>query len=175
MICVVGCNHGIQSRHQDADGPFSVLFEDPPEAKCQKSHFARLIDEIIKGRSIQFIGEEWGLQETSIAREVAADAVRWVNINTTLNELTTMGIPTDYTTKGKYTAHQAAQWNREREQVMFRKVQDSRGDARELLVVCGFEHLQPLANLFRTIENCVATIDYREFSWYRAGVFDDHP
>jgi len=166
LIYVVGCNHGIQPRDQDA------LFGDTSQARDQKSHFTTLIEEIIKGHKIQFVGEEWGLQETTIARASAGNGVRWANINTSREDLREMGIPPDYL-KGEYSSGQKAQWNRQREQVMLRKIQEYKGDTERLLVVCGFEHLQPLAELLLKINTSVATIDYRNLSWYQPNVFTD--
>jgi hypothetical protein len=53
---------------------------------------------------------------------------------------------------------------------MLEKIREHRGGARNLLVVCGFAHLERLSGLLQK-EGTVQPIDYRKCKWYRAGVF----
>jgi hypothetical protein len=47
---------------------------------------------------IQFVGEEWGLEKETIAHAVAEEkgGILWENINTSHEDLDTLGIPLDY-------------------------------------------------------------------------------
>jgi hypothetical protein len=96
----------------------------------------------------------------------------WVNINTSLEELDAMKIPRDYI-HGAYTPAQKQQWTRQREAAMFKKVQENKGKATKYLVVCGFEHMEPLAGMLRKDCNTIELVDYRQQEWYQAGVFAD--
>lgn len=165
MIYVVGCIHGIQPRDED------WLGGDSPEAKEQKSFFTGLIREILAREDIQFVGEEWGRPEITIAHAIAdSHGILWANINTSLHELEEMGIPTNYVT-GPYTAEQKAQWHRQREQFMLLKIQQERGEAANLLVVSGFEHMQPMSEVLQKLDNRIKTVDYRLLGWYQPRVF----
>jgi hypothetical protein len=169
MIYVVGCNHGIQPRDED------WLRGDTPEARDQKSRFTKVIAETIKEGEIQFVGEEWGRVETTIAHELAENCgIPWANINTSTADLKRMGIPCDYV-KGPFTPEQKERWHRQREQFMLRRIQENRGAAQNLLIVCGFEHLQPLSDLLRRGGTTVAPVDYRELDWYQPGIFSEDP
>ena len=63
-IIVVGCNHGIQPH--DAD----VVFGDSEQVVEQKNQFANLIESLIKADGIEFIGEEWGLDNPTSAHRL---------------------------------------------------------------------------------------------------------
>jgi hypothetical protein len=89
-ISVVGCNHGIQ-----VCGPFSVL--DSADQREQRGHFAALLEDIIKRENIDFIGEEDGSVEETIAEHLAeACNIPHRNINTSNTDKDRMGIPRNY-------------------------------------------------------------------------------
>jgi hypothetical protein len=167
VILVVGCNHGIQYREDP-------LFDSPEQGE-QKVEFAGFIDGVLKGNRIQFVGEEWGLAEMSNAHAVADanNQIPWANINTSLAELREMEIP-DHYVDGDYPSEQKELWNRQREQVMFRKLLETRGAAKRLVVVCGFGHMEPLTQLFRRICKFAESVDYRRLGWYDANAFRLH-
>jgi hypothetical protein len=166
MIWVAGCNHGIQPRDED------WLTGDSPEARGQKAGFTELIEGILTREEIQFVGEEWGREEITIAYTAAERyGIPWANINTSAEELRKVSIPTDYV-DGPFSDDQKAQWHRQREQVMLRKLQEKRGDSANLLVVCGFDHMEPMSELVCGIGPSVKTVDYRKSEWYRPGVFN---
>jgi hypothetical protein len=159
----VGCNHGIQ-----VCGPFSEL--DSADQREQRGHFAALLEDIIKREMIDFIGEEDGSVEETIAEHLAeACNIPHRNINTSNTDKDRMEIPRNYD-EGPYTNEQKAYWHRQREQFMLEKIREHRGDARNLLIVCGFTHLERLSGLLQQ-EVTVQPIDYRKCEWYRAGVF----
>ncbi|MGA9055244.1 MAG: hypothetical protein WB763_01905 [Terriglobia bacterium] len=165
MIYVVGCNDGIQPRDQD------WLGGDSPEAMAQKAHFAELIERIIQERKIQFVGEEWGLPDiTTACASAGTHRIQWVNINASRDDLDRLGIPHDYV-KGDFSEAQRRHWHSQREQVMLCKLKENRGEALNVLAVCGFEHMESLAELLRIDGVAAETVDYRKMDWYRAGVF----
>jgi len=169
MVYVLGCNHGIQPRDED------WLGGDSPAAKEQKTHFAELIKHIIQAGSIQFVGEEWGLPEITTAHSLAeACHIRWENINTSFEDLDRLGIPRDYA-KGNFTQAEKEHWHSQREQIMLHKLKESHREALNILVVCGFEHMESLVNLLRLAGWVVRTVDYRCMNWYQRGVFAEDP
>ncbi len=167
-IVVVGCNHGVQARDRDA------LFGDSDQAKKQKTQFAQLISALIKENQLEFVGEEWGLASMTIAHVAADenDKIPWANINTTLEQLDTLKIPRDYL-QGAYSVVQKEQWSRQREPVMLLKLLECRRNAERYLVVCGFEHMGPLAGMLGKICESVELVDCRKQPWYDDAVFSD--
>ena len=83
-----------------------------------------------------------------------------------------MKIPRDYI-HGAYSPEQKQQWTRQREGVMVKKLREGRGAATNLLVICGFEHVEPLADMLREDCDTVERVDYRQQQWYQAGLFAD--
>lgn len=164
-IVIVGCNHGIQPEGADA------VFGDGEQVTEQKKQFADLIESLIKENKIEFVGEEWGLEcATSAHKHAEANKKSWTNINTTLEELDAMKIPRDYI-QSAYSPEQKQQWTRQREAVMLKKLVENKGKATRYLIVCGFEHMKPLAEGLRKDCNTIEIIDYRQREWYQAGVF----
>jgi len=169
MICIVGCNHGIQPQDED------WLAGDTLEAKEQKAHFAELIQEIIQTDKIQFVGEEWGLREITTAHALAdTHEIPWSNINTSLDDLDRLEIPHGYA-KANFTEAQKKRWHSQREQIMLRKLKEKRGEAQNILIVCGFDHVEGLADLLGQESVVVKTVDYRKKRWFQAGVFSEDP
>lgn len=187
---VLGCKHGIQP----PEG-FSVLGLPMACQRCsssvtgipqgtstcehiqrQRSHFRDLIAEIIKERKIRFVGEEWGLPHKTIACELIGSD-KWRNINTTPSDLKRMGIPSDYLDKEngkyKYSDAQRAAWHKQREEHMLRRIIQEQGNAKSVLVICGFAHMNPLARLLQQDSPSVCTRDYRNEGWYRPDIFSE--
>lgn len=90
LIYVIGCNHGIQP--VDAD-PF-----DGEQVLAQRVHFRELLTELIHASDTQFVGEEWGRANYTIAHLVADKNgnIPWSNINTSHEDLDAMQIPRNY-------------------------------------------------------------------------------
>lgn len=169
MIFVVGCNHGIQKASEDDLLPFDNI----AEIRTQRLSFSRLLEAIVTKDEIQFVGEEWGLPESSLAQNLAERiGTAWANINTSLEDLDRMGIPQNYV-HGPYSQADKDRWNRQREEFMFGRIQENKGDAQNLLIVCGFQHLGPLRELLGRNEEQVRPVDYRGLDWYVPGVFCD--
>jgi hypothetical protein len=165
LIYVVGCNHGIQPIDRDV--------WDTPKTLEQRAHFRKLITQIIKEND-QFVGEEWGLPTMTIAHAAAAEngKILWANINTSDEELDSMKIPRDYV-NGRYPAEQKERWHRQREQVIMKKITEQKGNAKQFVIICGFEHMQPLRDSLRKIYESVESVDYRTMNWYDKHAFPD--
>lgn len=170
MIFVIGCNHGIQKASEDD----LLLIDNIAEIKTQRLSFSHLLEAIITKGKIQFIGEEWGLPESSIAQNLAKEKRRiaWANINTSLEDLDRMRIPQKYVNR-PYCQADKDRWNRQREEFMFGRIQENKGDAQNLLIICGFCHLAPLTKLLAQNRDKVEVVDYRQMKWYRPDVFCD--
>lgn len=167
MVYVVGSNHGIQ---QDEIGDTQENTEERTE---QRAHFTQLIEEIVSKEKVDLICEEWDHDGgITIARGIAGKCgTRWFNINTGAEDLRQMGIPPIYTKLTALQPGRKAQWHAEREKFMLRKIQEKRGCAENLLVICGFDHMLPLSELLREGIADVEVVDYRKLDWYRPGVF----
>jgi hypothetical protein len=167
LIYVVGCNHGIQVEPGDL-----WAASDSSEQQEQRNHFAGLLEDIIKEKKIEFIGEEAGrVGETSAGRLANKYKIPATNINTTNADKEKMGIPKGYPT-GLYRNEQKEQWHRKREQFMLQRIRKHRGEAKNLLIICGFEHLDRLSGFLQQ-DGEVQRIDYRKFGWYRAAFFGE--
>jgi pheromone shutdown protein TraB len=166
-IVVVGCNHGIQPRDPDP------LLGDCDQVKEHKAQFQKLIDALVKQNKIQFIGEEWGMPSITIAH-VTADAatIPWVNFNTTHEDLDALKIPREYLIE-THSPEQKEKWTRQREPVMLKKILERKGNATQLLVICGFGHMKPLGEMLRKTCGATETVDCRMLDWYDDQLFAD--
>ena len=81
-----------------------------------------------------------------------------------------MKIPRGYI-NGAYPPEQKQEWSRQRETVMLKKLMESKAKATRYLVVCGFEHMERLAEGLKKGCNTIEIIDYRQREWYQAGMF----
>lgn len=162
---VVGCNHGIQRRE-----PISC-FDDTTVVRQQRSCFKDFLAGVIEQQGIEFIGEEWGCPQATFAHALAAEhEIHYSNISTTCEDLKGPGIPADYLS-GNYADSQKKAWLRWREGFMFGKIKKGQGDAQSVLVICGFAHMNPIADLLRRDCADVVIVDYRKTDWYQTGVF----
>jgi len=165
MIYVVGCNHGIQAEK------IGDTQENTQERTEQRTSYAELIEATLREGEIQFVGEEWGTNGTTIAHAVAnKHGIPWANINTSPADLKQMRIHPFYT-KLRCPPGRKAKGHDQRERFMLHKIQESRGQAKNLLVICGFDHMLPLSDLLREENAEVKFIDYRNRDWFRRGVF----
>lgn len=165
MIYVVGCEHPIQS-----SDPYPLL-EGSPAVKEQRDYFRQLVGRILIDGKVELVAEEWGCpSETSAELLAGKHMVRYININTSLEDLDALGIPHDYIDPIKYTAEQRLEWLRRRERFMLERIRDARGPAEVLLIICGFDHLDQLAKQLGDGER-VNQVDYRKEKWCRHDVF----
>lgn len=167
MVIVVGCNHGIQQKDPDQ------VFGDSDAVTEQKRCFTNFLETTIERGKVDFIGEEWGLPTQAIARSLATERqIPWANINTSTDDLRTMGIPCDYV-HGSYPVDDKGRWNAMREEFMLKKIRQERGEAKNVLIICGFCHQGPLKKLLEKTGEHPELVNYRTLGWYRRGLFTD--
>lgn len=165
MFHIVGCNHGIQV----GDSGFAAL--DSADQNEQRAHFRQMLEQIYLENGIQVLLEEDGAPEMTSGEQLADRyGISWADINTSNEDKDRMSIPRDYMS-GKYTEEQRNGWNRQREDFMVGRIDQHRGDAERAMVICGFDHLKPLAQMLRANGFEVRTWDYRLLDWYRPEVF----
>jgi hypothetical protein len=165
LIHVVGSNHGIQV----GIGGFAGL--DTAEQNEQRAHFRALLESICEGQAIQIVLEEDGAPEETAGEQIATQRdIPWIDINTSNDDKNQMGIPIDYVA-GPYTEEQKNYWNHERDLFMVGKINEHRSEGESLLVVCGFAHMQPLADILGQDGTPVQIWDYRNLDWYLPAVF----
>jgi hypothetical protein len=163
LIHIVGCNHGIQV----GIGGFTAL--DPADQNEQRAHFRALLESICKKQAIKIVLEEDGAPEETAGQQIAAQRnIPWADINTSNDDKVQMGIAIDYVS-GPYTEDQKSNWNRQRELFMVGKIDEHRSEGKSLLIICGFVHMQPLADLLG--QDDALQWDYRSLDWYLPRVF----
>jgi hypothetical protein len=164
MIYVAGCHHDIQSRDPV---PF---FVDSAAVNRQREQFVQLVEWMLTDEKVELMAEEWGRTSESVAQALAKKhMVRYVDINTSFQDLDTLQIPHDYRDLSKCTVDQWQACLRHREMFMLEKIRSPRGTANTVLVICGFDHLEPLAKQLRDDER-VIQIEYRNENWYLVAV-----
>jgi hypothetical protein len=165
LIHIVGCNHGIQV----GIGGFTGL--DPDDQNEQRAHFRVLLENICEEQAIQIVLEEDGAPEETAGEQIATQRnIPWTDINTSNDDKNQMGIPIDYV-NGAYTEDQKSNWNHQRELFMVGKINEHRSEGESLLIICGFVHMQPLAEILGQDGTSVQQWDYRNLDWHLPGVF----
>lgn len=133
-----------------------------------------MLEDICLGQAIQIMLEENGAPEEMAGEQIADQRnIPWIDINTSNEDKDRLGIPREYVT-GPYTAEQKSNWNHQRELFMLEKINKHRGEGETLLIVCGFDHFQPLTELLEQDGTLVRQWDYRSLGWYRHGVFAEN-
>lgn len=162
-VFVVGLNHQIQQRTIRSYGEEIVRLETD-----QKVQFANVLERIIRERHVQFVGEEAEHGVEAIAGRVASDlGSRYANIEMPPAERERRSIPRDYTKKDSpYSAEQKLVWQRQREDHMFERAFAEAGEAESVLILCGREHTEPLAERFRQAGHSVEQYDVNREGWY---------
>jgi hypothetical protein len=156
MIYVVGRDHDAQSGDRI---PFLL---DSARVIGERDQFLRLVERILIDQKVEFVAEEWGRKSESFAEALTKKlTVRYLNINTTFEDLNALQIPSDYMESPCYTEQERRVWLQRRERFMLEKIHSARGTAKTLLVICGFCHLKPLAEMLGDGER-VIPVDYRE-------------
>jgi hypothetical protein len=162
---IVGCNHGIQV----GTGGFAAL--DGAAANEQREHYRAMLSSICTQNGIDSVFEEDGSPEETAGQQLAGQlGIRWSDVNTSNHDKQEMGIPQNYVA-GDYPAELKDKWNRQREEFMASKIKAERGNAKTSLVICGFDHISPLADLLAQDGTQVHKYDYRDLPWHQHGVF----
>ena len=166
MIYIVGCHHGIQPQA-------SMLTAcDPSDQNRQRGHFKDMLRQIFKEDGIQFVFEEAGDVEETITQHLAAQFnLPWKDINTSNADKDRLGIPRYYVQE-PYTNEQKNRWNQLREKFMLGRINEYRSCAQNLLIICGFDHVDSLAASLGNDGIRIRRVDYRTLEWYQEGVFD---
>ncbi len=123
---------------------------------------------------IQILPEEDGTPDETAAQQLAFNRdLPWENINTTNVDKDRMGIPRNYL-HGPFNQDQKREWDRQREEFMAGKIVAHRNTAQNALVICGFDHSEPLATLLGADGIFVRVFDYKNLDWYRQGIFAEN-
>ncbi|MDP8980050.1 MAG: hypothetical protein M3O35_05600 [Acidobacteriota bacterium] len=110
----------------------------------------------------------------SFAEHLAIDRrKRYVNIDMPKEIRLRLGIPLDYASPNvtTYTDQQILAWHHIRENYMFERATDRMNPATAALVICGDEHLEPLAQRFRELGGRVQADSILQRPWYRPELF----
>ena len=146
----------------------------------QKEAYAQMLAREIKKRGVRFLGEETLHGIETIAERVAGTlGLRYTNIDMPPDEREARHIPRNYSDRNSpYSAEQRARWHREREIYMLERVLAELQGADSILILCGREHSEALARLFREAGHHADTYDLLQESWYvedwNSRVFGSH-
>jgi hypothetical protein len=170
-VFILGCHHALQSveicwRWLELKEFLAAIEKDVEvTAREQKEHFARRVRELIATEHVTFIGEE---ADRDLTMQASLLCERWHPIDMSKEERERREIPFDYIDKAeKYTAENRARWDAEREQYMFQQVQENRGNAPTILVICGSNHMNALVSLFRQVgDDVMPPEDITKAPWF---------
>jgi hypothetical protein len=162
-ILVVGLMHQLQSTT-----PIYTEGKAADLEKEQKRQYEEMLDRVIKGRGVQFIGEEAKHGTGSIAHQIARRQGReYANIEMEPAERQAKGIPPAYPDEeSSLPPEEINRRHKIRESHMFDKTIKQAGSAESVLILCGRIHADALAQLFKEAGHTVETYDVNKEGWY---------
>jgi hypothetical protein len=161
LILILGLNHQIQRPFWSSDRRALAFAQD------QKERFAQLIREQIRTRNVRLVGEEANPAEESIAESICTEErCRYTNIDMPSDKRAERQIPPGYNENDTVPEAEKTRGNREREDYMVAKVLATGGECDSVLIICGRDHSEPLADFFLAGGHTVETEDLRNSSWY---------
>jgi len=167
MIVIVGCDHCLQL--PEFTSGFWRDVEQTRRARRQREGFRCLLEQIIRERGCQFVGEETNHGQLTPAVGIAERlGLHYHNIEMTQAERVAAGIPAGgYHGNPAYSDAQQQAWDRIRERHMIDEIQAGRGDCESLLVICGVRHMLPLWQHFQQRgEDMHPLVDVRGQQWF---------
>lgn len=168
-IHILGCHHALQSveiclRWTWAREAYERIGKNVDElARQQKDRFAARVHEIVEGRAVTIIGEEF---DEGIVTSASLAVPNWHMIDMPRAVRYQQEIPFEYTDRDCYSQEQIARWNRERERYMFDEFVRCLGHENNGLLICGTEHRQALAGLFGKAGHEVTSEDITTADWF---------
>jgi hypothetical protein len=176
-VFILGLAHGVQT----ADGGCSA---------AQKSKYREFLSQLIRERSVEFIGEEQSPGRATIAGEIAKSlGIPWQPIDMSESEKKKLGVPkksgneprylgadayTQLTEEG-YQANLGDGWvdierrhptDNVRDDFMFDRVICGVGSVNSVLVLCGYNHLIQLKRKFREAGHDVDSDVLYKYKWF---------
>ncbi len=165
MIIILGCDHCLQDPERTSG--FWQGVEQTPRARRQREGFRDTFQCIVRTDGCDFIGEESKDGQSTPALCLAKKlGLRYQNIDMTPAERDAAGIPEGYSESPQHGEAQKQGWHRIREQHMIEEVEAARGDCKNLLIVCGVQHMLPLYERFRQGSEETRVIDVTKAPWF---------
>lgn len=162
-VLIMGVDHIIQRPFWSSDSRAQQF------ADQQKGRFAEEVREAIRGRCIEFVGEEANHAEESIAEQVCQrEGCRYANIEMPPTERMLRGIPAGYNENPNVAPGEKDRGNREREEYMTNRVLDEAAHCESLLIICGSRHSEHLAGRLRALGHTAEVDDLQKRSWWVA-------
>jgi hypothetical protein len=121
------------------------------------------VREIIEGRKVSIIGEEFDEGVVTIASRIVPN---WHPIDMARAVRQQRDIPFDYTDQDCYSEEQITRWNRERERYMFEEFAQCLGHENSGMSICGAVHVKALAGLFADAAHDVTCEDVTTADWF---------
>jgi hypothetical protein len=162
-VYILGIDHEIQ-----------LVDNNRPEA--DKEAFTKLLAELLIQQSVEFIGEETFPEKASIARTFEdVRSIRWAPIEMSVNARRELQIADEQATRcepvfkdnmvvGSRPTRVLSDYIRE-EYMLWRTLTNA-GDAKSILVLCGFMHSESLGKLFEREGHQVTVDSLCKRAWY---------
>jgi hypothetical protein len=148
-------------KNWSSDGKFQKL------ESAQKENYIQLLQSNMSARATQLVAEEWRHGEESIAERICNRMeIRYANVEMTPEERRERQIPPGYNEDANYPATEKQRCNGEREEYMLAKMMAALGKEENVLLICGREHMDPIADQLRQRGHTVETIDLTKELWY---------
>lgn len=158
-ILIVGVDHLVQNFEPDCESP-----EGKKALAEQRAALRARLEELISKHQPQLIGEEEKPGVGSIGKVLAdAHGLKYCKLSMPSEERRKFGIDNSYrsTMAGVLAAYEVF------ENFMFQQIQNSRGDATSILVICGSDHAKRLATVLDKGGLSVEVEDTYYAKWYR--------
>jgi hypothetical protein len=176
-VVILGLAHAVQT----TDGTCSVV---------QKAEYRKLLSQLVAERSVEFIGEEQSPGHPTIAGELANSlGVRWEPIDMSESEKESRGVPKKWFVVPRYLGAEARTclteegyqrdlgngWveieprhesDKMRDEFMFNHVICGAGNAKRVLVLCGYNHLLQLKQKFLEAGHDVDCDALYKYEWF---------
>ena len=158
MLHILGCDHYLQEYElQDCQEEIRKIEHE------LKKKFYSVIEEIIGGHAISFVGEECKPAQKTIPRELASErGCKYAEIDMSLTERERKGIPKNYEKLGN---EEQRRCNALREEYMVDRTYSESTPEESKLIVCGALHIEGLASLFHKREKEVVTRNVLSEDW----------
>lgn len=177
-IVVLGVAHGIQQQSGSGSEP-------------KRQEYVRLLQRLIGTHVIDLICEEISPGQHTLASETKPSHVRWAPIVMSDEEKQQVGVPKRACVEPRYLGDDAKTellpddyqqdlvhgWvqierrdptDADRDAYMFERTLQQAGDAKSILVICGFNHLDQLAQKFKDHQDRVEKDALFHYPWFLA-------
>jgi hypothetical protein len=153
-MLILGLDHAIQKIPGNFPNP-------------RKDRYEGLVKQLVKNRTVEFIGEEAYPNWRTIAKRIAGslNGVHWEAIEMSLEQRDALGITEDQNSRPSDNVRVLSDPIREAYMV-WRAIMKA-GAVQSSMILCGRLHTEELGERFRKAGHDVRTDDLLKYGWYR--------